>query len=581
VSAVHPHTFRRILGFAVLFGLAAALRLYRLAELPPGNWYDEAIYGLDALRVLREPGWPLFFTTEGHPREPMFLYLAAWVYSLAGPGTTALRVTSVLIGLATLAAVWLWAREVGGERRAWIVAWILALLPWHIHFSRLGFRVILTPLFVTLVMWAAWRAGRSRQFRWAAVCGLFLGLGLTTYLAFRVVPLLLLLVALHAAWRARRFAGSSETAAAPPEPPPTPSAPPTLSPSCPRPRYRWALGIVLGLAIGGAPTYIDAIQHPEHLTGRAGEVNPFAGGVGSGLRLIGKQTLDVGLMFFIRGDHVAKHNIPGAPRWAQLYWWRSPGAAEAEQWAEIDRARRMMGQPPLDPHGRGLPVFDPLTAVFFAVGLVLLLRRAHRDTVAFSILAWMVLIALTSIFSFGAPNYLRMLGMTPAVAFVLAEGVEYARERLRARWGACAATIFLAVFFVHFAVLGAKRYFVDWPRHPITWTEFNTEFAELARWIRRQPADHAFQAPDFLRLHPTFVFETVDRRGILDFNGVEARQWAAHGGRVWVIAPRPPYPAAPVAESWYRSRTPARVLERPDGFPWVAVYAGPAPPAVP
>lgn len=595
---------RPVFWLLLILGLGAGLRLVALDRIPPGDWYDEAINGLDALDILEKPGWPLFFDTEGHPREPIYMYCVAGMVWLLGPTATSLRATSVVIAILTLWVVWLWAREIAGDRRALLVVLALALMRWHLHFSRLSFRTNLTPLFLALLLWAVWRLARTRRPAWAVVAGLVLGLGFSTYLSFRVAPVLLAAVAIHAGWRRRREADpidridpvdpidqsapsdlpGPQCAGSPPGPssPSSPSRP--FSPFRPSSPRRLAALFILSCAVGLLPTAIDAVQHPDHLLKRAGEVTPFSEGLGPGVVRVAAQARDVALMFFVRGDHVPKHNIAGGIQWFQLYGWHSPGMDEALERQEADRAARAAGQPLPDPHGHGLPVFDPLAALFLGIGLVALFARIHRDTAAFSILAWMALIGMTSVLSFGAPNYLRTLGMVPAVAFTLVEGLDWSRRRVELRWGRGVAIGLVAVFFLHFGVIEAKRYFIDWPAHPLTWRDFNTEFAELARFVRTVPDDTAFQVPDYIRTHPTFAFETHGRKGLFGF-GAEGPPAAATdreegSGRFaewWVIAPLPPYPPAPVPRDWLENRRPLQVLLRPDDQPWALVLPGPAP----
>ncbi|HYU21490.1 MAG TPA: hypothetical protein VEQ11_22625, partial [Chloroflexota bacterium] len=48
---------RELAAVLVLTALGAAFRLYRLDELPPGLWWDEAVGGLEALKILRQPDY--------------------------------------------------------------------------------------------------------------------------------------------------------------------------------------------------------------------------------------------------------------------------------------------------------------------------------------------------------------------------------------------------------------------------------------------------------------------------------------------------------------------------------------------
>ena len=99
-------------GITIAWFLAAlAVRTVGLDGLPPGDWYDEAINGLDALDVMadvrdgRAPA--IFFTTEDHPREPLFIYATAATFSAVGVSTWSLRWTAAWIGALTVAAFWI------------------------------------------------------------------------------------------------------------------------------------------------------------------------------------------------------------------------------------------------------------------------------------------------------------------------------------------------------------------------------------------------------------------------------------------------------------------------------------------
>ncbi|MCJ7736782.1 MAG: glycosyltransferase family 39 protein, partial [Anaerolineae bacterium] len=188
---------RRALLLIVL--LAAFLRLYRIADLPPGDGYDPAWYGVDALDILKG-NLPVYLPTN-IGREAMFSYIVALCVAATGVGPHAIHLASALIGLLTVPATYLvadalFAREDGHLRDygGLLSAVMLAVSFWHQHWSRYGVRAILVPLFAALSLWAlahtlvAQEPGRRR--RLALLTGLLLGLSFYTYQSARVLPVL-------------------------------------------------------------------------------------------------------------------------------------------------------------------------------------------------------------------------------------------------------------------------------------------------------------------------------------------------------------------------------------------------------
>jgi 4-amino-4-deoxy-L-arabinose transferase-like glycosyltransferase len=153
-----------------------------------------AQYGVDALRIL-DGARPIFLETN-FGREALFSYLVAAVYLVTGPGALGIRIAAALVGTATIPAVYLAARELVPDRRdvlrflPLLAAFLTAVSYWHLNWSRVGLRVILVPLVASLLfafLWRGFRRGRPLDF---AVAGLLLGLGLYTYQAARLLPVL-------------------------------------------------------------------------------------------------------------------------------------------------------------------------------------------------------------------------------------------------------------------------------------------------------------------------------------------------------------------------------------------------------
>ncbi|MBE7474886.1 MAG: phospholipid carrier-dependent glycosyltransferase [Anaerolineales bacterium] len=147
--------------------LAAFLRLFQLPTLPPGLNFDEAGSGVAALEILS--GVPKIWWRLGGGQEPLWPYLGALSTACLGNIPLTLRLPAALTGILTVAAVYklLLTLRLGAQQESRLIALLtalsLALSAWHLHFSRLGFRAILLPLFSTLAFYFLWRSLISRQ----------------------------------------------------------------------------------------------------------------------------------------------------------------------------------------------------------------------------------------------------------------------------------------------------------------------------------------------------------------------------------------------------------------------------------
>lgn len=186
--------------------LAAALRLWNLEHavhfyVDEGN-FVEGILRLRADSTLRLMG--------------PFNYVAAftWVYpylqwasaEALGSSLLALRAVSAAFGVLTVAALYRLGAALFSSRVGLLAALALAVLPPHLHFSRLGLNNIADPLFGVLAL--ACLAQGMKRGRWQdyALAGLMLGLTQYFYEGGRLLyPALALLWGLMAAraWGAR------------------------------------------------------------------------------------------------------------------------------------------------------------------------------------------------------------------------------------------------------------------------------------------------------------------------------------------------------------------------------------------
>jgi hypothetical protein len=360
--------------------VAAILRTFRLDTFPPGLYADVAENGLDAQHGLQA----IYSRGIGNGIEGMIVWLDAVSVALLGARPMAIYVTTVVIGLVTLPIHFLLASRLFGRRVGLISTALLAVSFWAVHYSRLGYRTLLVPLFLDLAFLLLWWASqRGSAWRWA-LAGAAIGLGGYTYTSYRLVVLVIVgLVVVRI--RARR--------------------------ELPGNRSSWAL-YALGAAVLAAPLVIATILHPDVLNRDVG-VSVVNGGSLLGLpgRLFDHAWRTI-VAFNVWGDAEGQYNIPHLPLFDPLVGlaflagivvaftrWRESRYALVLLWLGVftlvvalsDRTPHML-------RGSGLV---PAAYLLAAVGLDAVLQKLWPRRVALVAAAvWVISLVWTAVFYF-------------------------------------------------------------------------------------------------------------------------------------------------------------------------------------
>jgi len=138
------------LALGTILFLGVVLRMREALRTPP--WFDE----LFTLWMSRHPFGEMMRLLRGdiHPPLPT-LMVAVW-RTIGGDGILWLRALPIVIGIATLAATYGFARELFGRRTALVAATLLALQPMHVYFSQELRSYGLLALAILLAAWGAW-----------------------------------------------------------------------------------------------------------------------------------------------------------------------------------------------------------------------------------------------------------------------------------------------------------------------------------------------------------------------------------------------------------------------------------------
>jgi 4-amino-4-deoxy-L-arabinose transferase-like glycosyltransferase len=379
-----PFSRRELLLLALITVVAACLRLYGLDSIPPGLSGDTAYKGVAANRVLAGEH-PVFFEESWGGVEPMYMYLLAGFFKLFGSTPLAIKALSALLGILTVPLLYLLVRELlNSSAVALLSATWLAISFWHINYSRLGWEIILAPLFVIVTIYFLWRGLRTRRWREWIYSGLALGASLYTYQALRFLPILVVLYLLLRVLLEKGFWREYG----------------------PKAVVCVVTAIVVFLPLG---TYFAT--HSDAFLRRAGEVsifNPEKNPQGPLYSFV-LSTVKVLGTYNVQGDPLWRHNLPGRPAFdvltsafffvglgLSLLRWRERSYSLLLLWLLV------LSLPPILTPPRDVPHFSrsigalPAACVFPALGMQTAWRwlRERRPSARFRVIAASGLVAV-------------------------------------------------------------------------------------------------------------------------------------------------------------------------------------------
>jgi 4-amino-4-deoxy-L-arabinose transferase-like glycosyltransferase len=182
------------LRLAVAFAIAVPLVwMYssRLGEAPVHLHHDEVLVAVNAHAIVatgRDPGgtaWPLYFHIVNNLwQTPISIYATALGFTVLPVSEASIRAPSVVVGLLTVAVMYLVARAMfRSDFLAAVAAVLLALTPAHFIHSRLGFDHHYPELFVAVWLLFLLAFIEHGHLRTLFAAALALGVGAYSYLA--------------------------------------------------------------------------------------------------------------------------------------------------------------------------------------------------------------------------------------------------------------------------------------------------------------------------------------------------------------------------------------------------------------
>ncbi len=185
---------------------ASVLRLWQLSKVPPSPDWDEAALGYDAYSILHTGRdqfgkfLPVILRSFDDYKPALYAYLTIPSILIFGLNTFAVRFPSALFGIISVIAVFFLIRELFKEYKyrdylSLLSSFLLAISPWSIQFSRVGFE---SNVGATLNMLMVLFFLKGLKKPWLLSLSVFFaGLCIYTYQSEKVfTPLLVLAIAI-------------------------------------------------------------------------------------------------------------------------------------------------------------------------------------------------------------------------------------------------------------------------------------------------------------------------------------------------------------------------------------------------
>lgn len=200
------------IGTAIIICLSLLMSLPKFSQVPAGLNRDEAALGYNAYSLLKtgkdEWGkpWPISITSFGDQKLPGYIYTLIPFIAVFGLETWVVRLPSLLAGLVIIAGMGLIAIKLAKLAKhsvnwqliaSFTVMTLVAISPWHMHFSRVAYETHLAMAFfvssLASLLFALDTKHKLLQRTLLIVAGLLAGLTLLTYHGYQIfTPLFLL-----------------------------------------------------------------------------------------------------------------------------------------------------------------------------------------------------------------------------------------------------------------------------------------------------------------------------------------------------------------------------------------------------
>lgn len=186
-----------LLVFICLFYLVT--RLYKIGEIPPSIYWDEASIGYNAYSIAQtgKDEWgeflPLHFRAFGEFKLPVYIYAVVPIVKLFGLNAFSVRLPAVLFSLGVVVLTYLLAKKISGSAVIGLFSsFLVSISPWFFIFSRTGYEATAGLMFYLLGIYL-FLSNKKNYFIFFSILSFILSA--YSYNSFRIIaPLTVLLL---------------------------------------------------------------------------------------------------------------------------------------------------------------------------------------------------------------------------------------------------------------------------------------------------------------------------------------------------------------------------------------------------
>jgi len=433
--------------------LALALRILLLSGHPYPWSGDELSIGIEARRILKGEVTNYFET--GWSSQPNWSFLpTAIAETLFGDNILAVRIPSALAGTFAVLFLYLAARELFNSSIALMASAVLAALPYHLHFSRVGVDNVVDSLMSAIVFWMLARGYRKDDPRWFFSAGIAAGLCLYTYAGTRLVVILSVVTLIFFMLRDRTFLKT---------------------------HWQHLTAFASAGIIAAAPQAAFFARHPDIFMGRFGQEGIFFNGwLTLQAAQTGKSILSILFDQFTRTFLV----FISSPALGNFF--NSP-----------------------------YPYLTLLGSILFLLGMAYALAHLWEPAYFIVLLWFWSVILFGGILTLNPPANTRMLMTAPPVALLIAIGIEKTLEYLQ-KFGILPARTVIPIMAILVGIVTYQNvsYYMGEYRTNMYFQDANGEYAMeaglMAKELGPEYQIYSLGAPRVFTGFPTFTFLAPD-----------------------------------------------------------------------